>query len=322
MVLKAAVRPRFDIQKGVLLGIIAAIVIVLTVFSPNYLSTRNLTNILLQVAVVVIVASAANLLMYTGNFDLSIGSVLAFSGILYAFLAKHGFSLPAAAVTACLAAASWGAINGLTVGFLRITPVIATMGTMYAARGLAFILARLDGGSNISTGLPVDFSDFGRYMLFGQIPIVILIMIAVVFFFDFIERRSPLGRYAYAIGDNPSAARLSGVRVTGIVFALFMIVSALAGFCGVFQVSRVGLAAPNIAQGLEFDVVVAMVLGGTSMLGGEGSMRGMILGALVVGLTSNGLNLLGVSFFYQEIVKGLLLIAAVYADQRVRRFSR
>ncbi len=321
MVRNAVAARRMDLQKAVLLGVIALISLALAALTPSFLSLRNFTNVLLQVAVVVVVASAANLLMVTGHFDLSIGGVLAFSGILYAFLAKRGIPLGAAMALTCGVAALWGSINGLTVGGLGITPVIATMGTMYAARGFAYLIARWDGGANISTGLPPDFSDFGRSMVFGQVPVVILIMAVAVGVFAFIERRTKLGRYAYAIGGNASAARLSGVRVTGIVFLLYVLVAVLAAICGIFQVSRVGLAAPNIAQGLEFDVVVAIVLGGTSMLGGEGSIWGMILGALVVGLAANGLNLLGVPFFYQEIVKGLLLLFAVFADQRVRRLA-
>ncbi len=310
---------RIDLQQSVLIGVIFLLGLIFSLMAPSFLSVRNLTNILMQVAVVVIIASAANVLMITGNFDLSIGSVLAFSGILYAYLAKHGFPLAAAAVVTCAVAAVWGMINGFTVATLGITPVIATIGTMYAARGFAFLIARWDGGANITAGLPSNFTNLGRTLLFGQIPIIIPIMVVVLAVFFFIEKKTTLGRYAYAIGCNKSAARLSGVNDTAIVFLLYTVMGIFSAFCGIIQVSQVGLAAPNIAQGLEFDVVVAVVLGGTSMLGGEGSIIGMLLGALIVGLAANGLNLIGVSFFYQEIIKGLLLMGAVFADQRIRR---
>jgi len=312
---------RLDRQKIVLFGIILAIVVVLTILSPNFLKVRNFTNVFLQVAVIVIIASAANLLMITGHFDLSVGSVLAFCAILHAYLSKHGLPVELSVVVTCVAAVMWGAINSLTVGVLRITPVIATMGTMYAARGFAFLIARWDGGANISTGLPVNFTNFGRFLLPGGIPLVIVLMVMAIAVFWFIEKKTVLGRFTYAIGGNRSAAALSGVNVVGIVSVLYIVVGLLAGFCGVLQVSRVGSGFPNIAEGLEFDVVVAIVLGGTSMLGGEGSTFGMILGALIVGLAANGLNIMGVPYFYQEISKGVLLIIALLLDQLLRQRS-
>ncbi|MFI5367891.1 MAG: ABC transporter permease [Spirochaetia bacterium] len=314
-----AISHRVDRQKLVLIGIIAVLVVVLTILSPNFLKIRNFTNVFLQVAVIVIIASAANLLMITGHFDLSVGSVLAFSAILHAYLSKHGLPVELSVVVCCIAAAAWGAINSFTVGVLRITPVIATMGTMYAARGLAYLMARWDGGANISTGLPVNFTNFGRFLLPGGIPLVIVLMIAAIAVFWFVERRTVLGRFTYAIGANRASSVMSGINVVGIVSVLYLIVGVLSGFCGVLQVSRVGSAFPNIAEGLEFDVVVAIVLGGTSMLGGEGSTFGMILGALIVGLAANGLNILGVPYFYQEISKGVLLIGALLADVLIRR---
>lgn len=309
---------RLEMQQLVLIGIIAALVIALTMLSPKFLSVRNFTNVFLQVAVIVIIASAANLLMITGHFDLSVGSVLAFCAILHAYLSKHGFPIALSVLVTCVSAVAWGAINGLTVSVLKITPVIATMGTMYAARGFAFLIARWDGGANISAGLPVNFANFGRLLLFGRLPLAIVLMFVAIAVFMFIEKKTVLGRFTYAIGGNRSASVLSGINVTGIVFVFYLIVGLLAGFCGVLQVSRVGSAFPNIAEGLEFDVVVAIVLGGTSMLGGEGSTFGMVLGALIVGLAANGLNLLGVPYFYQEISKGLLLVVALLTDKLIR----
>jgi ribose/xylose/arabinose/galactoside ABC-type transport system permease subunit len=268
--------------------------------------------------VIVIIASAANLLMITGNFDLSVGSVLAFSGILHAYLCKHGFPIGLSIFTTCLAAIAWGAINALTVGILKINPVIATLGTLYAARGLAFLIARWDGGANIMTGLPIEFVNFGRELVFGKIPLAIVFMAIAIAVFVFIEKKTLLGRFCFAIGGNKSAAELSGINVVVVISVLYVIVALFAGISGVLQASRVGLAAPNVAKGLEFDVIVAIVLGGTSMLGGEGSTFGMILGALIVGFAANGLNLLGVPYFYQTIAYGLILIVSVLIDQKIR----
>ncbi len=307
-----------ETQKLVLMGIIAAIMIVLSILSPNFFTARNFTNVLLQVAVIIIIASAANLLMVTANLDLSVGSILAFSGIMHAYMSKHGVPIGWSIIITCALGMLLGSVNGLTVGVLKINPVIATLGMQYSARGLAFLVARWDGGANITTGLPMEFVNFGRQLILGKIPLAIVLMILVVAVFTFIEKKTVLGRFSYAIGGNRNAAELSGIHVVGIVSTLYILVGLLAAICGVLQASRVGLAAPNVGRDLEFDVIIAIVLGGTSMLGGEGSTFGMILGALIVGFAGNGLNLLGVPFFYQTLAKGLLVIGAVLIDQKIR----
>ncbi len=310
---------RFDRQKIVLLSILATIVAAMSFLSPRFLQLSNFQNILLQLAPLIIIASAANLLMISGNFDLSIGSVLAFCAIMHAYLSKHGIPIGVSIVLCCLMAVLWGVSNGIMVGYLNVNPVIATMGTMYAARGFAYLVARWDGGSNISAGLPGDFSDFGRTNVFGVLPIVIVFMALILALFVFVEKKTVLGRYSFAIGGNRRASALSGISVPRVTLVLYSIVGLLAGFCGTIQVSRVGSGFPNIAEGMEFDVVVAIVLGGTSMLGGSGSTLGMVIGAFIVGVAANGLNLLKVPYFYPTLTKGFLLIISVFADQTIRR---
>ena len=309
---------QIDRQKAVLIGIIVVIMIVLSFLSPKFLQVSNFVNIFLQLAPLIIIASAANLLMITGNFDLSVGSVFAFSAIMHAFMTKHNVPIGLSIIIACILAIVWGISNGIMVGVLNINPVIATMGTMYAAGGFAYLIARWDGGANISAGLPPNFSDFGRTNVFGVIPIIIIFMVIIVAVFIFVEKKTVLGRFSFAIGGNRSAAKLSGIHVSGVLVILYAIVGLLAGLCGVIQVSRVGSAFPNIGTGMEFDVIIAIILGGTSMLGGEGSTFGMILGAFIVGLVANGLNLMNVPFFYQEVTKGLLLIIAVLVYKLIR----
>jgi ribose transport system permease protein len=310
---------QIDRQKIVLLTILTVIVVAMSFLSPKFLKISNFQNILLQLAPLIIIASAANLLMITGNFDLSIGSVLAFCAIMHAFMSKAGLPIWLSIAFCCLLAIVWGISNGVMVGYLNVNPVIATMGTMYAARGFAFLIARWDGGANISAGLPGNFSTFGRTNLFGFLPIILVFMLAVVAVFIFVEKKTVLGRFSFAIGGNRRASSLSGINVPLTTIVLYSLVGLLAGFCGTVQVSRVGSGFPNIGEGMEFDVVVAIVLGGTSMLGGSGSTAGMILGALIVGVAANGLNLMKVPYFYQTITKGILLIIAVFADQTIRR---
>jgi ribose transport system permease protein len=309
---------RFDQQKVVLVSVILAITLAMSILSAKFFYIDNFVNILLQIAPLIIVASAANLLMVTGNFDLSVGSVFAFCAIMHAYMTKNVLPIGWSILFCCVLAIAWGASNGVMVGILNVNPFIATMGSMYAARGFAYLIARWDGGANISAGLPPEFSDFGRTNVFGVVPIIIIFMVIVVAVFIFIERKTVLGRYSFSIGCNKSASKLSGIDVPRVLIIIYMIVGLLAGLCGVIQVSRVGSAYPNIGTGMEFDVLLAIFLGGTSMLGGEGSTFGMILGALIVGLVANGLNLLNVPYFYQEVTKGALLIIAVFADQMLR----
>ena len=211
----------------------------------------------------------------------------------------------------------FGLINGLVVSKLKITSVIATLGAMYIARGLAFIIARADGGANITSGLPGNFEVLGRATV-GSIPLHVLIVIAIAIVFIFIQTKTNLGRYAYVIGGNRVSAILSGVRVDAVIITLYVFVGLLTGFCGTILVSRIGSGVPRIGLGFEFDVIVAVVLGGTSIYGGEGSVFGMVIGALIVGFVANGLNLLDVQAFYQVVFKGLILVVAILIDRLIK----
>lgn len=307
--------PQKNRQLFILGGIIILMVIFLSIISPNFLKIQNFSNILIKIGIFIIIASAANLIMITGNLDLSVGAVLAFSGILHAYMSKHGVPIPLSILITCAVAAGWGLINGFVVGKLRIVPVIATLGTLYIAEGIAFLIARADGGTNIMLGLPGNYISFGRFMVFGKIPIIIVFVVFAAAIFLFIERKTKLGRYSYAIGDNRNAAELSGVNVTRVIIILYVLCALLAGFCGVLQSSRVGLAAPNVGRLMELYVLIVCVLGGTRMAGGSGTIIGVLLGAAIIGLLENGLNLLGVDHFYQEVGRGLLLIIAVIAQR-------
>lgn len=302
-------------QLPVLTAIVILMMIALSLVSPNFLRIQNFNNILLKIGIFIIIASAANLVMITGNIDLSVGAVFAFSGIIHAYMCKHGVPIFMSIMITCSVAMLWGLFNGFLVGKLRIVPVIATLGTLYIAEGTAFLIARADGGSNIMLGLPGNYTNFGRYMLFGSIPIIILLLFIAFAVFLFIERKTILGRFSYAIGDNRSAAELSGVNVTKVLIILYMLSALMAGFSGVLQSSRVGLAAPNVGRQLELYVLIVCVMGGTRMSGGSGTVFGVLLGSIIIGLLENGLNLLGVGHFFQEVSRGLVLIIAVLVQK-------
>lgn len=307
-----------DIQLLILLGILVLVMAVSTALTPRFLSYVNMINVLMQVAMIMLTGSAAVLLMIAGAFDLSVGMVLALTGVMYAFMSKNGIPTPLALVLSILIGSGFGLLNGALVVGLKITPVIATLGTMYVAQGLAFIVAWIDGGANVTTGLPRDFEVFGRTMV-GPIPLFLLIVFALILLFYFLFAKTNLRKYAFAIGGNQTAARLSGLKVGGVVLVLYVLVGTLTGFAGMTLASRMGSGSPKVGTGFEFDVIVAIVLGGTSIYGGEGSFLGMILGALIIGFVGNTLNLLNVMFFYQTVLKGLILVGAVLLMRQLRR---
>jgi ribose/xylose/arabinose/galactoside ABC-type transport system permease subunit len=185
---------------------------------------------------------------------------------------------------------------------------------MYAARGIAFIIS---DGKSVNVGLPPSYDVLGRGFV-GAVPLPAILLIVVFLIFLFIEKRTTLGKYCFAIGGNKTAAILSGINVNSIVIILYTIVGCLAGLAGIIMSSRLGVGQPSVGIGFEFDVIVAIVLGGTSLAGGKGSLTGMLIGALIVGFLSNGLNLLNVQSFYQEVFKGLVLVGAVILDNTIK----
>jgi ribose/xylose/arabinose/galactoside ABC-type transport system permease subunit len=298
-------------QKLVLVGVLVLIGIILSVLSREFLTVTNLLNVTRQVAFVIITGSAVTLLMISGNFDLSVGSILGLTGMFFAFFIPLGLPLGASLVVATLIGTAIGLLNGFLVVKLRIPSIIATLGTMYAARGLALVVT---GGNSIHLGLGPNFTVLGRGFV-GPIPISLLITVGILLLFYFVETRTILGRYAFAIGGNRRTALLSGINVGGMILLLYVFVGTLAGFSGVLMASRLGVGQPMVGQGFEFDVIVAVILGGTSLEGGEGSVFGMLIGAFIVGFIANGLNLLGIHSFYQSILKGAVLVGAVLLDR-------
>ena len=308
---------RVKSQILILVGILLVVMITATVLKPRFLTYSNIMNVMTQNAMVVLTGSAAVLLMVSGNFDLSVGMVLSLTGVMHAFMSKNGIPTNASIVIATLIGTLFGLMNGIMVTKLNIPSVIASLGSMYIARGFAFIVAWVDGGANVVTGLPLDFEVLGRKMIVG-VPLYLYVFLAIIAVCYFIFAQTNLGKQAFAIGSNRRAAVLSGIKVGKTILILYLLVGSLAGLAGVTVASRVGSGAPAVGTGFEFDVIVAMVLGGTSIYGGEGSFLGMIVGALIVGFVGNLLNLMNIMFFYQIVVKGAILVVAVLMTQKIQ----
>lgn len=317
----ARMRSRLPAHLGVmgqkLLIILATLIVIwviLTILNPQFLAVENITNVSRQISMLVIVGSVVTLLMVTKNFDLSVGGTVALSGCLAATLAADGVPVPIAFAAGTALGALVGLANGALVVLVGINSVVATLGTMYLTRGSALLVT---GGVPVYS-VPESYEVLGAGYL-GPLPIPTAIMLALVVIMTVVERRTWLGKYARATGSNVASARLAGVPTRRIQLTFFVLAGAAAGFAGILTGSRVGGGIPSVAQGLEFSVVVAAVLGGTSLAGGEGTVVGMLLGAVLLGTLNNGLNLLGVPTFWQTVTLGVVLVLAVLLDAVLRR---
>jgi ribose/xylose/arabinose/galactoside ABC-type transport system permease subunit len=314
-------RRNVDLQKLVLIGILVLVVVVFTILNPRFIRGTNLMYILIQNSFVIMAGCAVTLLMISGQIDLSIGSTVCLAGMVHAYFSRAGLPVGASFAIALGVSLVVGLLNATMVVKLSITPFIATLGTMYMGRGISYLIS---GGLVIREGLPDVFSYIGTEGL-GPVPIILVALVGVVALFLVLEKKSILGKYSVAIGGNRTAAVLSGIDSDGIVMTLYVLASLFAGFAGILMASRLAVGDPNIGIGFEFDVIVAVILGGTSLAGGEGSIVGMIIGALIIGSLGTGLKLMNVFTFFQSIMKGVVLVLAVLLDQniksRLRRFA-
>jgi len=300
---------------GALAGLIV-LFIVLSLCAPNFLSGRNLVNVVDQVTVIGILALGATAVIITGGIDLSVGSVLALSTMVLGWLSHDGgWPLPLAMLVAVAVGAAAGALNGLGVTMLRLPPFIATLAMMSIARGLANLIT--DGQQIV--GYPEWFYELSsnRYLGFLAITALLLIVLYVAGWAFLTYRRS--GRAIYAIGGGHEVARLAGIRVRSVTTWVYVTAGALAGVGGIVLASRLDSSQPSAGTGYELDVIAAVVIGGASLVGGSGRVTGTIVGVLIIGVLRNGLNLLGVSPFIQQIVIGLVIALAVAIDVLRRR---
>ncbi|HPI74548.1 MAG TPA: ABC transporter permease [bacterium] len=302
-------------QNLILLLILVSVSLVLSLGSQNFSSGYNILNILRQVSLTVLSASVVTLVMISGGLDLSIGGVLALAGVAAARLSVAGLPLPLAFAAGILIGIVSGALNGSLIIATGIPPVIATLGTMYISRGLAYILS---GGSAVVNGLPNSFGFVGETH-FGPLPLLVVIMMMVIAICHFLLTKTVLGRHIYAMGGNLQAANLAGIPVKRVKLLLYTLSGTMAGISGVLLASRLSSGDPNVGIGFEFDVIVAIVLGGTSLAGGEGTLSGTLLGALILAVFANGMNLLGIGSFYQYVVQGAILVLAVILDLTLRK---
>lgn len=314
--------------------VLAVLVVAFTAMSPAFLTAGNLTILVKHVAINAILAVGMTFVILSGGIDLSVGSIAGLSGIIAGGLIHAGLTLPAFGVVvyfhtwlvvaiAIAAGAAAGAANGLLIARLRVAPFIATLGTMYVARGAALLTSNGATFPNLS-GSPelgnTGFLSLGAGSFIG-LPLPIWLMLAVALAGVFIAARTPFGRRVYAIGGNERAAELSGVRVARVKFWVYVISGACAALVGLIIAAQLGAAHPATGETFELNAIAAVVLGGTSLMGGRGSVGGTIIGAFVIGVLADGLILLGVSEFWQIVIKGLVIVLAVILDQMQQRYA-
>lgn len=298
------------IQRMATLFILVFIMCVLSIISDKYLTFNNLINVVRQESALIIIASASTILMISGGMDLSPAGIIALTSVVLAKLCVGGVSLPAAIMISLLVGTVAGTCSGILVVVANVPPMIATLGVWYITKGLAYAASN---SYAIVQGLPSNFAWVSTYV--GPIPLMVIIAAVIFIIFYIILNKTLLGKYAYAIGGNAETSRLSGINVKLVQCVLYILTGLMSSIAGVLMSSRINSGDPNLStSGIEFEIIVAIILGGTSLLGGQGSLVGTLIGALILGNLSNGMNLLGIGTVYQFIVEGAVLIIAVVVD--------
>jgi inositol transport system permease protein len=299
-----------NIRQYGLLIVFGIICLIISLTTPQFLTLSNLTIIVTQVSINALLAFGVTFVIITGGIDLSLGSIVAVTGVTSAMLA-HPDSYPVLIpiVMGLLAGLLMGAFNGFIITKSKIAPFIVTLGTMTIGRGLALILSDGRPVSNLSD----SFNYLGSGTVFG-IPFLILIFILVFALCSIILSKTVLGRHIYAIGGNEQAARASGINIDRVKLSVYSISGLLAGLAGILLASRITTGQPNAGAGFELDAIAAVVIGGTSTTGGRGTMTGTLIGVLLIGVINNGLDLLNVTSYYQQVVMGIIIIGAVIID--------
>lgn len=295
--------------------------IVLAIGTDTFLTADNGLNVLRQIAVNICIATGMTLIVLTAGIDLSVGSVLALCGAIAAGLLKNGikvpsadlfigFTIPGVVLAGILIGAALGFFNGIVITKFKVPPFVATLAMLTIARGFTLLYTKGQPISNLGT----HFAVIGTGWWLG-IPVPVWIAAMVVLIAIFITQKTKLGRYIYAIGGNETAAKFSGINITKVKITVYAMAGALAAIGGIIVTSRLDSAQPSAGNSYELDAIAAVVIGGTSLSGGKGTVWGTVMGAIIIGVLNNGLVLLDVSPFWQQVVKGGVILLAVIIDK-------
>ncbi|KFJ05513.1 ABC transporter permease [Bifidobacterium tsurumiense] len=296
---------------GILIGF-ATLLVFLSIFADNFLSWANMVNLMRSVSTNAILAIGVMLSIMLAGIDLTCGALVALSGVVAVLsLNNFGLPLPLAIVTGVIIGVVVGLLNGLVIAYTGIHPFVVTLAMQSICRGAAYLAA---GGQPV-TARNTAFTALGNGYL-GPIPLPVVYMIVLFFLLYLLLNKTRLGRHIYALGGNPTAAKYSGINVVKVKVFVWAVSGLLSAFAGVVLASRMSSGQPTAGVGYETDAIAAAVIGGTSMYGGVGRAGGVFIGVLIIGMISNGLNLLHVNSFWQYVIKGIIIIVAVYFDMR------
>ena len=299
------------------IGVIIAVIVLCTIIglvNSKFFSVLNLTTLAENIAYVAIVAIGMTMVMITGGLDLSVGSVMALASCMAALLMTAGVNVLLAIILGLLSAGAFGLFNALLIVKAKIPSFIVTLGSMYIARGIVQAITK---GRPIYP-LPDSFSPLGNLLVIG-IPLCAIILVVLALIANFILKNTVYGRYLYGTGGNIEATRLSGINVELIQISVYIVVSILAGLSGLIMTSKMSSAQISLGEGYEMKIIAAVIIGGTSMMGGIGTILGTMLGAILMGVISNGMVLMRISVFWQQIAIGCIIILAVAIDVIRRR---
>ncbi|MFA1714442.1 ABC transporter permease [Peribacillus frigoritolerans] len=312
MKLEAAGKSGIWQKFGPLLALVL-LFIVITVLNPSFMEPNNILNLLRQTSINALIAFGMTFIILTGGIDLSVGSILALSSALMAGMMVSGLDPILAILVGILLGAIMGVINGILVSKGKMAPFIVTLATMTIFRGLTLVYT--DGKPITGIGDSVMFQMLGRGYFLG-VPVPAVVMIIAFLILWFLLHKTSFGRKTYAIGGNERASRISGIKVDRVKVAIYGLAGTMAAIAGAILTSRLNSAQPTAGQSYEMDAIAAVVLGGTSLSGGKGRLFGTLVGVLIIGTLNNGMNLLGVSSFYQQVVKGAVILIAVLLDRK------
>lgn len=302
-------------QALIMLFVLVGMFIVLSILSPMFCKSGNIINIFKQTAINGILATGMACAILVGGFDMSVGSTVGLAGVVAAMLAQGDYPIAVPIIAALGVGLMVGLINGVSVAYLGIPAFVVTLGTQSIVRGIAYIAS---GGQPIF-GVTESYEKIAGGKLFGQIPYLVVYYVIIALVMGFILQKTVYGRRMYSVGGNAQAARVSGINVKFIKMSAFAICGLMGGIAGMLTTSRTVSGAPLTGEGYELDAIAACVIGGFSMDGGSGKWYGMIIGALILSVMSNGLDILRVSSYYQKILKGLIIIIIVLIDVRGKR---
>jgi len=300
---------RIPAESGIFLALVL-LIISFTILSPYFFTTANLSNILIQSAITIVIASGATIVIASGGIDLSVGSVMCLSGIMMAMGIKAEIPSWISILIGLSGGALMGVINGLLIGVVKITPLIATLASLSVIRAVAYIVT----DARPIYGLPMSFRIFGTGYI-GEIPYAFILALIVAYLLLLVIKHTRVGRYTLAIGGNEEAARLSGVNLWKTKIAIYGLAGLCASVAALIMTARLNAAEALAGTGMEMEAIAAAVIGGASLAGGVASIPGTIIGAILMATLKNGLTLLSVQPYFQQLTIGIVIVAAVFLDK-------